>query len=231
MSLSMISNFGRRLDRTHLEIGERERQRIGRDLHDDLGQHLHGLSFLAALLERHLQEDGSSHVNDAKQLKEHILHSLDLIRSLSHGLQPIESTANALTSGLSELAVRTGKLFKIDCRFDCPTRVLSQKHSAAIHLYRIAQEAVNNAVKHGKPSCVRIKLEAKHLRITMRVWDNGSGIDQKHRNGRGMGLQIMKYRARALNGLLFVKKRRLGGTEVLCSVPRRSLYSRRYAVQ
>ena len=211
--------------RAHLEISEREQQRIGRDFHDGLGQQLHGLSFLAALLEKHLREDGSPRAIEAKQLTQHILDSLELTRSLLHGLQPVESTANGLMAGLNELALHTSKLFKIDCRFDCPTRVLSQRHSMAIHLYRIAQEAVNNAVKHGKPSSIRIKLEAKHPGIIIRVCDNGIGIDEKHRDGHGMGLQIMKYRAKVLNGSLLVKKRRSGGTEVLCSVPQRSLYS------
>lgn len=211
--------------KTVLEISERERQRIGRDLHDGLGQHLHGVSFLAALLEKNLREDRSRRALEARQLKEYILDSLDLTRSLAHGLQPVESSPEGLMAGLNELAKRTSKLFRIDCRFDCPADVLVQRHGAAIHLYRIAQEALNNAVKHGKPTRIYIRLEIETPRIVLRVCDNGVGIRRANRNGHGMGLQIMRYRADALNGLLSLKKPPRGGTEMFCAVPRRSLCS------
>jgi signal transduction histidine kinase len=211
--------------KTVLEISERERQRIGRDLHDGLGQHLHGVSFLAALLEKNLREDRSRRTLEARQLKEYILDSLELTRSLAHGLQPVESTPEGLMAGLHELAKRTSKLFRIECRFDCPADVLVQRHGAAIHLYRIAQEALNNAVKHGKPTRICIKLEVETPRIVLRVCDNGVGIRPANRNGHGMGLQIMRYRADALNGLLSMKKQPRGGTEMFCTVPRRSLCS------
>lgn len=211
--------------KTVLEISERERQRVGRDLHDGLGQHLHGVSFLAALLEKNLREDRSPRALEARRLKEYILDSLELMRGLAHGLQPLESRPEGLMAGLDELAKRTSKLFRINCRFDCPAGVLVQKHGAAIHLYRIAQEALNNAVKHGKPTRIDIKLEVEPPRIILRVCDNGVGVRRANRNGPGMGLQIMRYRADALHGLLLMKKKPAGGTEMLCSVPRRSLIS------
>ena len=210
--------------KTVLEISEHERQRIGRDLHDGLGQHLHGISFLAALLEKNLREDRSRRALEARQLKEYILDSLELMRGLAHGLQPVESSPEALMAGLNELAKRTSKLFRIDCRFDCPAEVLVQRHGAAIHLYRIAQEALNNAVKHGKATRIYIKLYVEPPRTILRVCDNGAGIRRANRNGQGMGLQIMRYRADALNGLLLMKKQPSGGTEMLCSVPGRSLF-------
>ena len=210
--------------KTVLEISEHERQRIGRDLHDGLGQHLHGVSFLAALLEKDLREDRSRHALEARQLKEYILDSLELMRGLAHGLQPVDSNPEGLMAGLNDLAKRTRKLFRIDCRFDCPADVLVERHGAAIHLYRIAQEALNNAVKHGKATRVNIKLGVEPRRIILRVCDNGTGIRLANRNGQGMGLQIMRYRADALNGLLLMKRKPAGGTEMLCSVPCRSLF-------
>ena len=208
-----------------LEISEREQQRIGRDVHDGLGQLLHGLSYLAALLEKNLQEDQSRRAVEAGQLKKYVLDSLELTRSLAHGLQPVQSRPEGLMAGLHELAERSGRLFGIDCRFNCPNEILVQKHGAAIHLYRIAQEALNNAVKHGKATRICIKLEIEGPRITLRVRDNGVGVYRPHGNGEGMGLQIMRFRADALNGLLWMKKRSAGGTEMLCSVPGRSLLS------
>lgn len=213
--------------RALLEISEREQQRIGRDVHDGLGQHLHGLSYLAALLEKNLQDDRSERAMEAGQLKKYVLDSLELTRSLAHGLQPVQSRPEGLIAGLHELTERTSKLFGIDCRFDCPNEVLIQKHGAAIHLYRIAQEALNNAVKHGKATRICIKLEVEGPRITLRVFDNGIGVRPPNHSGEGMGLQIMRHRAEALSGLLWMKKRPTGGTEMLCSVPGRSLFSQR----
>jgi signal transduction histidine kinase len=213
--------------KTLLEISEREQQRIGRDVHDGLGQHLHGLSYLAALLEKNLQDDQSGRALEARQLKEYVLDSLELTRSLAHGLQPVQSTPQGLMAGLHELAERTSRLFGIDCQFECPAEILVQKHGAAIHLYRIAQEALNNAVKHGKSTRVCIKLEVERPRIILRVCDNGVGAHRPTRNGQGMGLQIMRYRADALDGMLLMKKQPTGGTEMLCAVPRRSLFSQR----
>lgn len=214
-----------------LEISEREQQRIGRDVHDGLGQHLHGLSYLAALLEKNLQEDRSRRVLEARQLKEYIMDSLELTRSLAHGLQPVQSRPEGLMAGLHELAERTRKLFGIDCRFDCPDEIMVQKHGAAIHLYRIAQEALNNAVKHGKATRICINLEVKGSRIFLRVCDNGVGVHRPNRNAQGMGLQIMRHRSDAINGLLWMEKQPAGGTEILCSVPRRSLlFQRRHAL-
>jgi two-component system sensor kinase FixL len=213
------------MQKTLLDISEREQQRIGRDVHDGLGQHLHGLSYLAALLEKHLQGDGSPRALEARQLKEYLLDALELMRSVAHGLQPVESVPEGLMAGLNELAKRTSKLFKIVCRFDCPAEVQIQKHSAAIHLYRIAQEALNNAVKHAKPTHIHIKLEIERPRIILRVSDNGVGIHRANRNRRGMGLQIMRFRTEALNGELLIKRQPTGGTEMLCSVPHRSLFS------
>jgi hypothetical protein len=213
------------MQKTLLDISEREQQRIGRDVHDGLGQHLHGLSFMAALLEKHLQEDGSPRVLEARRLKKHLLDALELMRSIAHGLQPVEPAPEGLMAGLNELAERTSKLFKIVCRFDCPAEVPIQKHSAAIHLYRIAQEALNNAVKHAKPTRIHIKLEIERPRIILRVRDNGVGIHRMNRNRQGMGLQIMQFRTEALNGVLLIKRQPTGGTEMLCSVPRRSLSS------
>ncbi len=210
-----------------LEISEREQQRIGRDVHDGLGQHLHGLSYLAALLEKNLQEDRSRHTLEARQLKEYIMDSLELTRSLAHGLQPVQSRPEGLMAGLNELAERSSKLFGIDCRFDCPRDILIQKHGAAIHLYRIAQEALNNAVKHGKATRISINLQFTGSRIILRVSDNGVGVHRPARKAQGMGLQIMQHRSDALNGLLWMEKQPAGGTEILCSVPGRSLLSQR----
>jgi two-component system CheB/CheR fusion protein len=213
----------KRLERELLEISERERQRIGCDLHDGLGQQLHGLSYLAALLEKELKEDASPRAAEAGQLNSHLQEALDLTRGLAQGLQPVKSIPQGLMIGLRELAERTQALYRVDCRFECRAPVLIHRHSAATHLFCIAQEAVNNAMKHAKPTRVRIKLAATAQRIVLSVWDNGAGIRYRKRPARGMGLHIMQYRADALRGTLTVQKLPERGTEVVCTVQRQAL--------
>jgi signal transduction histidine kinase len=213
----------KRLERELLNITERERQRIQHDLHDGLGQQLHGLSYLATLLEKDLQEDTSPRAAKAGQLNKYLHEALDLTRSLAHGLQPVKSVPEGLMTALRELAERTRGFYRVDCRFDCRAPVLIHRQSAANHLYRIAQEAVNNAMKHGQPTRVRIKLAATRQRIILGVRDNGVGIRCKMGGDGGMGLHVMQYRAGALSGSLAVQKLPHGGTEVVCSVTRQAL--------
>ncbi len=223
--VAMLRNITARkgLERELLDITERERQRIGHDLHDGLGQQLHGLSYLGALLEKDLQEDTSPRAAKAGQLNKGLHEALEMTRSLAHGLQPVKSVPEGLMTALRELAERTRGLYRIDCRFDCRAPLLIQRHSAANHLYRIAQEAVNNAMKHGKPTHVRIKLAATRQRIVLGVRDNGVGIRRQTKPGRGMGLHVMQYRADAISGSLIVQRHSQGGTEVVCTVNRKAL--------
>lgn len=213
----------KRLERELLEISERERQRIGRDLHDGLGQHLHGLSYLAELLEKGLREEGSARASEVGQLNKYLRDALELTRGLAHGLQPVTSVPQGLMMALRELADRTSKLYRVDCRFQCRVPVVIHRHSAATHLYRIAQEAVNNAMKHGKPTRIRIRLAALRQRVMLGVRDNGPGIRLTPTRARGMGLHIMQYRADALSGSLLVQRHPQGGTEVVCTVNRQAL--------
>ncbi len=208
----------KQLERELLEISERERQRIGRDLHDGLGQQLHGVSYLVALLEKGLREDASPRAAEVGRLNKYLHEALELARSLAHGLQPVKSLPQGLMMALRELADRTRSLYGMDCRFECRKLVLVHRLSAATHLYRIAQEAVNNSVKHGKPTRIRIRLAATRQRIFLGVRDNGVGIHHRKRPAKGMGLHIMQYRADAIRGSLAVQKLPQRGTEVVCTV-------------
>jgi two-component system CheB/CheR fusion protein len=124
---------------------------------------------------------------------------------------------------LRELAERARVVYRLDCRFECQSPVLIHRHSAANHLYRIAQEAVNNAMKHGKPTRLRIQLKATPAKIALGVRDNGVGIRRRTRPGRGMGLHVMQYRADSIRGSLLVQRHPEGGTEVVCTVGRKAL--------
>jgi two-component system CheB/CheR fusion protein len=213
----------KRLEREILEVGERERQRIGHDLHDGLGQHLHALYYMAGLLQQELKRESPARAREAGRLSKLLGKGLDLSRSLAHGLQPVNAVPEGLMLTLRELATRTGKLYRVDCRLECQARVLIHRHSAATHLYRIAQEAVNNAMKHGKPTRIRIQLKATRQQIILGVRDNGVGIRRRTGSSRGMGLHIMQYRADAIGGSLAIRRHPRGGTEVVCTVPRQAL--------
>ncbi len=213
----------KRLERELLDISERERQHLGHDLHDGLGQHLHGLAFLASLLEKDLQQGASPRAAEAGQLHKYLKEALDMTRSLARGLQPVDAQPEGLMLALRELAERTRGVYRVDCRFGCPSPVLIHRHFSANHLYRIAQEAVNNAIKHGKPTRIRIQLKATPARIILGVRDNGVGIRRRTKPGRGMGLHVMQYRADAIRGSLLVLRHPEGGTEVICTVTRQAL--------
>ncbi len=213
----------KRLERELLEAGERERQRLGRDLHDGLGQHLHALFYMATLLETELKGGSPGRAQEAGRLARQLEHGLELIRSLARGLQPVNPVPEGLMAALRELSERARTLYHVDSRFRCPAPVLIHRHSAANHLYRIAQEAVNNSMKHGKPTRLRVKLTATPKRIVLGIRDDGRGIGRRSARSQGMGLQVMQYRAETIGGSLAVQRHPQGGTEVVCTIARRAL--------
>ena len=138
-------------------------------------------------------------------------------RGLARGLYPVKAEPNGLMVALQELAARTKTLLKVGCRFNCPNPVLIENNIMATHLYRIAQEAVTNAIKHGKPDHITIGLAQTPHRISVGVTDDGTGIPDR-RNNKGMGLRIMQHRAGTIGASLVVQKNPKGGTTVVCSV-------------
>jgi PAS domain S-box-containing protein len=213
----------KRLEAELLEVSERERQRLGHDLHDGLGQHLHALYYLASLLEKDMKGSAPKRAREVGRLSRQLEHALTLTRGLARGLQPVNAEPEGLMIALRELAERTRALYRVDCRFLCRAPVLIHRHSAANHLYRIAQEAVNNAMKHGKPTQVRIELTGTPQRVLLGVRDNGVGIRRRSTPAKGMGLRVMQYRADAISGSLTTQRLPEGGTAVVCSVARQAL--------
>jgi signal transduction histidine kinase len=142
--------------------------------------------------------------------------NVGLARDLARGLHPIELSASGLASALQELAFRSSQ-DGITCRFNCPKLVRMRDEVIALNLYRIAQEAVANALKHGKPSEIVISLSREKKAIIFAVEDNGKGLGKK-RNARGMGIHIMKYRAETIGATFTAEPRPRGGTIVRCTV-------------
>ncbi len=213
----------RRLERELLEIGERERQRLGHDLHDGLGQHLHALYYLATSLGDKMKGGPPEQSREIRRLARQLEHGLELTRSLARGLQPVNAVPEGLMVALRELAERTRELYRVRCDFVCHKAALIHRHSAANHLYRIAQEAVNNAMRHGKPKRIQIRLTATPQQVVLGVRDDGVGMRRRAGRPTGMGLRVMQYRAEAVGGSLAVRRHPRGGTEVVCHVTRQAL--------
>jgi PAS domain S-box-containing protein len=211
-----------RLEKAILEVSAREQRRIGEDLHDGLGQHLTGIAFMSKVLESKLHEKSLPESTDAEKIVRLVNEAINKTRELSRGLLPVVSDAHGLMSALTRYSEEMQDLFQITCRFECAEPVLLYDVAAATHLYHIAREAVNNAIKHGNPSHVVIGLFAKNGEGTLSVQDDGEGISEASSNHAGMGLNIMNYRANMIGGSLDIRRNFTGGTSVVCLFPLRT---------
>lgn len=207
----------KRLEKEILEISAREQRRIGQDLHDGLGQHLTGIAFLSKVLEQKLAAKSLGEVAKAAEIAALVKQAVAHTRDLAQGLCPVQLEANGLVAALQELSSRTENLFNISCRLQCEHDILIHDNTVATHLYYIAQEAVGNAIKHGKAQHIVIGLSVVEERISMMVKDDGIGFPEGVDQYTGMGLHIMNYRARMINGSLTIQGDPEGGTTVTCS--------------
>lgn len=205
-----------KLERQILEISEREQRRIGQDLHDSIGQQVVGLKFVSWLLSEQLAARRSAAAPQAKRISNELEKLVEDIRKVARGLHPVRQDPEGLMMALKELADSTSSLFEISCRFVCRRPVLLHDEMAATNLYRIAQEAVNNAVRHGQPKQIEIRLEIVKDHVCLSVKDDGKGLPPVEERGTGLGLQIMQYRAAAIGAAFAIKKVSSGGTLVQC---------------
>src|SRR5579862_1369424 len=168
----------KRLEKTVLEISEREQRRIGQDLHDGLGQHLTGIAFMSKVQEQKLSDNSIPEAADAAKIVELVNDAIRRTRELSRGLLPVVSEAHGLMSALRLYATEVEDLFGVVCRFQCEETVLIHDAPMATHLYHIAQEAVNNAIKHAGAKTIVIRLFCGESEGTMIVKDDGIGIQR-----------------------------------------------------
>ncbi len=208
-----------RLEREVMEISERERQRIGHDLHDGLGQRLTAASMTANALVTAAQNAGAPALAErgediGRQLREAIAET----RSLAHGLAPVALVDDGLMTALATLAESTRRGGTVRCVFECAEPVRVADAEIAGHLYRIAQEAVNNALKHAAPAEIRIGLECREGALLLEVDDDGAGFDENADAREGIGLRAMRYRARLVGGALGIGSAPAGGTRISCRV-------------
>ncbi len=202
-----------------LEINETLQRRVGQDLHDGLNQELRGIACLSHALEQTLLEKGLPEAQAATRITDLLQRAIAQARDLARGLAPLRLEADGLMAALTELAASTRSIYGIPCSFVCSRSVLVSNRSTAIHLYRIAQEAVHNAVKHAKPKLITIELTKADACLKLTVRDDGNGLPANLMKRTGMGLKIMDYRASTIGGLLKLERVAEGGTVVSCVLP------------
>jgi len=209
----------KRLEKMILEISETERRRIGQDLHDGLGQHLTGVAFMGKVLEDRLAETSAVDAAEAAKIVKLVNESIKMTRELARGLLPVVSEGHGLTPALEHYASEVSELFHVACRLESDDSILIHDEALADHLYRLAQEAVTNAIKHGHARSIVVGLAVVTGGGVLTIVDDGCGFDVVHRNESGLGMRIMNYRAKMISGSLSVQSSVNGGTVVRCSFP------------
>jgi len=210
----------KRLERAVLEVSNNEQRRIGQDLHDGLGQHLTGIAFMSKALEQKMAEQNLPEATDAAKIVKLVNESIHKTRELARGLLPVMSDSLGLMTALQHWANEVQDLFGVACRFEYDEPVLIHNEATGNHLYRIAQEAVHNAIKHGHAKNIGIELTGVTGRGILTIRDDGSGIMDPGGNHVGMGLNIMRYRAGMIGGVLEIVRCGERGTLVTCMFPK-----------
>lgn len=208
----------KRLELEFLNLSDSEQRRIGRDLHDGLGQQLTAMELCAQGLCEELKSAHPGMVKTVQELARQLRLAVTQTRLLSRGLSTVSLEARGLMHALRELADSTHALAKIACHFTCRSPVLVPDINVATHLYRIAQEAVNNAVKHSETKVIDLKLTHQKDLLTLTIRDQGRGIPVSAKKSSGMGLRVMKYRADLIGATLEVNSHARQGTEIICRV-------------
>jgi signal transduction histidine kinase len=211
----------KRLEKALLDISERERRRIGRELHDSIGQQFTGIAFMVKVLEDRLATKLPDEAANIAEIAKLVRQAMDQTRGLAKGLHPVDLDAGSLVSALQEFAVTTEQLFGIRCTFKCVRSSPMDDTAVVVHLYRIAQEAVTNAVKHGGAKNIQIELACDGDNSVLAVRSDGLDFPGMQVKGTGMGLQIMNHRAEMIGGSLDIRRGDKGGTVVTCVFPKK----------
>jgi signal transduction histidine kinase len=216
--LERVIEERRRLENDLLEIAENERRRIGFDLHDDLGQKLTGLALMAKGLQHRLANESHVLAEEARNIHELIEQTIHHTHDLARNFSSLDVREQDLTTALKELAANVKKMFEIPCVLGSKGAIPDLSHHATTQLYKIAQEAISNAVKHGKATQVSIALARNGETLTLTIKNDGKPFAQPALPTKRMGLRIMNYRANLI-GASFEIEANKAGTIVTCAVP------------
>jgi len=207
------------LEKEITEVTERERRRIGHDLHDTLCQHLTATSLSLQVLSGKLSDASSPLARDADASVGLIEEAIDLTRKLAKGLFPLELEGEGLAGALQELCWSTADRYLVKCEFSGDLQTTTLDSTTATYLYRIAQEAVANAIKHGHVSRLNVSLSCLHTDLILSISDDGIGLPRFMPEGRGLGLRIMASRASMIGATFSAENKPEGGVIVICGLP------------
>jgi two-component system CheB/CheR fusion protein len=200
-------------------VSEKERRRIGQDLHDDLGQQLTGISFLSQALRQQVEEKGCVKPSDISNIENLVTKAIRHTRALAHGLASVELGGEDLIAALQGLVREMNELRNVTCRFVCKSTALKVDPIVGGHIYNIVQEAVSNALKHGQARQVVLCLAHRKDNLIITVENDGLPFPKPFPDKQGMGLRTMNYRARLIGARLEIKPRPTEGTVVRCTLP------------
>jgi len=207
----------KQLEREVLDIANRERHRLGTDLHDGLGQELTGVALMLRSVSTRLGRDAPAAAPQIDGIVGLVNHAIESARAMARGLAPVTIDQGGLGSALEELTSRSRAAYGVQVRLRrAVPDDLQVGEDTAIHLYRITQEAINNSIRHGRAARVQVSLREVAGRLELSVSDDGIGLADTHAESPGMGLKIMRYRARMIGGTIEIRRRRVGGTRVKC---------------
>jgi PAS domain S-box-containing protein len=212
----------RRMEEELLHISEREQRRIGQDIHDDLGQQLAGARMIATVLARSMATKSPADEATATSVVQHLEAAVDTARRLCRGLHPVSPELGGLARALEELSQRASKNLRVKCKFTMRGSFGVEDQGTATHLYRIAQESLNNALRHGHARTISIQMRGGKGRLKLLIEDDGIGLPAPSDDAvphTGMGLRIMHYRAELMGGQLNIKPLKPSGTRVTCDIP------------
>jgi PAS domain S-box-containing protein len=213
----------RQLEREILEIAGREQLRIGSDLHDGLGQDLTGVALMLRSVVAQLRKESSAARADVEDIISLVNGAIESTRAMARGLAPVGADRGGLIAGLQSMAVRGMERYGVRAHFNTSLEEpLTLDDGAATHLYRIAQEAFTNAIRHGRVTQVTIDLATAEGTLTLSVQDNGRGFDERNASNNGLGLKLMRYRAQMLGGDVTIAASKGGGVVVRCTCPHRA---------
>ncbi len=204
------------IEKEILGISEKEKRMIGQELHDSIGQQLMGISFLTKVLEGRLAAELSGEAANAKAIGDLVNQAIDQTRALARGLHPVDLDGGSLTSALQDLMASMEKLFPISCSLKIDNSVAIADAAVAINLYRITQEAITNAIKHGKARNIQVELTNSNDRTFLIVKNDGLSFPDVSAGTPGMGLRVMDHRAEMIGGSLNIRRNIGGGTVVTC---------------
>jgi len=207
-----------RLDQEIAEVADRERRRLGQNLHDSLGQHLTGTALAAQVLRDKLEARAAAEVPEAEKVVRYLEDGIDLTRNLARGFFSPELDADGLGVALQGLAENLTERFGVQCNFNGAESVSVGDATTATQLYHIAQEAAMNAVKHAKANRIDISLTQTNGKLNLTVADDGTGFPEKLPQPPGLGLRLMAHGAALIGGKFVINRNLNGGTLVTCKL-------------